>query len=630
MNGQLILKEWKEKVEILLFALAFLLIFVVAALVAAQRGDILDILTGSFLIVFLPVAAALIGASAFITEFKDGAWAYLLSRPLKKSAIWISKFAALLALVAALLAISFAVLSSIPSLSERIRELSLWGPCFALSLSLFVIAFSLSFLTEKQFQVIFLSLLAFPGFGAVFAAVLKKFPNLIPDFVFLIPVVWVLGVVSIGASSLFAFCRTDFSQPRAKAVGFLKAIALSLVLGAVVVLASIWIAGRFTRTSYLWVEVHGRTAYIDSNRGLFRYDAERGKLKRLLGGGRAYFGGRRNSAGGKVAWFEIRKVKKGRIHGWEQELWIMDEDGRNRKPILRASELESLSHSVESLLNCTISPDGRRIICFPYTLEKDKPAFWSLNSDGTGLRSHAMIGVPYVDWYYPLGWSANGRHIILNVTEKQNPQDKRWLNRLVRHYRMSVESGAWQAFPDRASGFWVFGLSPEGTQMGLLVSESAEPKSPRDVLAIFDIESMEETDILRVPGVQFIRWNPDGERVVFFAEDHKRIGVVSLTEKRIIAEKTLTDHIKPRVSWTMDWVDDGRKIALSDLDGSRYVLRVFDETFKEERVYPIPQGDSLNHIPVVYGLGQKILVLDGVKSRLWVFDLAKEKWRKLF
>jgi len=629
MNGQLILKEWKEKVEILLFALAFLLIFVVAALVAAQRGDILDILTGSFLIVFLPVAAALIGASAFITEFKDGAWAYLLSRPLKKSAIWISKFAALLALVAALLAISFAVLSSIPSLSERIRELSLWGACFALSLSLFVIAFSLSFLTEKQFQVIFLSLLAFPGFGAVFAAVLKKFPNLIPDFVFLIPVVWVLGVVSIGASSLFAFCRTDFSQPRAKAVGFLKAIALSLVLGAVVVLASIWIAGRFTRTSNLWVEVHGRTAYIDSNRGLFRYDAERGKLKRLLGGG-AYFGGRRNTAGGgKVVWFKESRVTKGPAHDLEQELWIMDEDGRNRKSLLRISEIKDPPLSGQALYDCRISPDGRRIICLPYGVEKDRPTLWSLNSDGTGLRFY-QVDVPNADWFDCFGWSADGRHIILFVMEKQNPQEKRGLKRRARLFKLSLESGVWQAFPDSASGVWVFGLSPQGTRVGLLVSESTDFNAPRDVLALFDIESMEKTDILRVQGVQFLRWNEDGGKAAFLADNSKRIGVVSLQEKRILAEKVLSDKKKEQSRGTMDWAAEGQKLVLSDFDGSRYVLRVFSDTLQEDKAYPIPQGDTINSLPNVYGLGQKVLVLDFQSSRLWVFDLAKEKWRKLF
>jgi hypothetical protein len=66
MNGQLILREWKEKIEIPLLFLALLAVVVVALLAVPGAGDLRLLLTGSVVLVFLPFLGLMIGASVSV------------------------------------------------------------------------------------------------------------------------------------------------------------------------------------------------------------------------------------------------------------------------------------------------------------------------------------------------------------------------------------------------------------------------------------------------------------------------------------------------------------------------------------------------------------------------------------
>jgi len=648
MNGQLILREWKEKFEIPLFALAFLLIFVVAALALAEQGDVLDILTGSILLVFLPMTAVLLGASAFIVEFKDGAWAYLFSRPVKKAVIWFSKFAALLMLLAGTLFVYYLVLSRVPGVRERIVEFriplvsgetfSLWGVCLTLSLSLFVIAFSLSCFSDKQIQDIFLSILVFAGFGLAFASVMKEILYWNPDFTFLIPVMWALVAISVGASSLVAFGRTDFSQPGAKIVGFLKSIVLFLAMSAVVVWAAIGIGARFRRITHIGLETSGRNAYISLSRGLYRFDSERDSLKRLDGAPWLGWGGDISVGGGKVVWSHYSLVKKNGVRDEAQELWIIDEDGRNKRSIFRSSDVQIGPLSGHYLFNYCLSRDGRRIVFLSQPPGgQDSRILWSLNSDGSGLKNY-NIGIPNLGSMYCLGWTADNKHVILNVWEKP-PKDKspqrRWL------CKYSLESGAWQEFGENAWMSYLFGLSPKGDKFGagfpLPAAQLPPPQGPSspyggrpELLSVYDLETLARTDIIQSSSFTIARWDPSGAKIAYLSNGGTRLGIYSIAEGKILSETALGPALKYFVDKSLTWAADGQKVALSDLEGSRYILRIFSENLKQDKIYPIPRGETLKTCPDVYGLGQKVLVLDFQTSRLWVFDLATEKWRKLF
>lgn len=291
MNGHLILREWKEKFEIPLLSLVLLIMLIGLISVFPQRGDVLVLLTGSIVLVFLPFLGMLIGANAFNTEIKDGAWAFLFSRPVKKSTVWISKFIALVGYLAATLLVYYVVLSMFPSIKDRLNEfgfkmeplgtISPWALCLIMSFSLFIIAFSLSFLTDNQFHVIFFSLFVFAGLAILLFMILFTIARIKPRFVFLVPIAWGLAFAGVAGASLAAFCRSDFSQPPRKVLGFLKWSALLLIPAIICILAAAWIGEWLSPLEYMDVMPEGRFAFIQTNRGDYRYDADRDELKRL-------------------------------------------------------------------------------------------------------------------------------------------------------------------------------------------------------------------------------------------------------------------------------------------------------------------------------------------------------------
>jgi ABC-type transport system involved in multi-copper enzyme maturation permease subunit len=96
MLRRMIVKEWKEKTNLMVFGLAVFVLFSVAFSVYAKDPETLDLLVSTLLLVFPVAFALLLGASGFASEFQDGAWAYLFSRPVKRWRIWLAKYASLL------------------------------------------------------------------------------------------------------------------------------------------------------------------------------------------------------------------------------------------------------------------------------------------------------------------------------------------------------------------------------------------------------------------------------------------------------------------------------------------------------------------------------------------------------
>lgn len=152
-------KEWKDKLDLLIFALAGILLYVAAFLLFPERKELVDILTGAMTVIFLPFVGLLLGAGGFSSEFKDDAWAYLFSRPVKRSTVWLAKYCALLTILAAVLLVFAAAVRLVPEMNAAVADLSLkdlgggtslMSLGFLLSWVLLTISFSLSFLTDKQ------------------------------------------------------------------------------------------------------------------------------------------------------------------------------------------------------------------------------------------------------------------------------------------------------------------------------------------------------------------------------------------------------------------------------------------------------------------------------------------------
>jgi hypothetical protein len=644
MNGQLILREWKEKIEIPVLFLALLAVVVGLLLAVADEGEAPLLLAGSAVLVLLPFLGLMIGAVAFSVENRDGAWAYLFSRPVRKSTVWLSKFVALLGYLALTLLVYYVVLSRLPGVQARLDEfgfevdllgrISPWTLGLILAFSLFVIAFALSLLTDKLFQIVFLSLILFAGFYVFLLVLFLVVRDQVkPQAVFLVPAAWFLAVAGLAAASLVSFGRADFSQPRRKALGFAKWSALFLVPALVCLLAAAAVSRWFLGEQYVWVDqVRGGSAYIVTNRGSYRYDAARDRLRKLPGINAASWGGQ--SAGvGRVVWIKETVFKKAGRRYWRQDLWTMDEEGRNVRPLLLTAESKEPSFAGQSLLNIEISPDGRRVLFNAQAVKRlaiESTVLWSINADGTGLRSYAE-GAPAADMYYCRGWSPDGSKAIVHVLEKRDPEDKRWLKRRSRLYKLSLDSGAWEPFPEHVPASYYWPISPDGKRLVYLLPDSDVFNAPRNRLVLIDLESYAETEALRIPDGQFAYWSPDGGRIAVLNDKGARLSLVSPADRSILAERSLPGGPKERGRQSLAWADDGRKLVLGDHDESGPLIRVFDAALKTETLHAVPGKRGALDVPSVFGLpGGKILVGLGSVDRLWVFDLATEKWKKLF
>ncbi len=636
MNKNLIFKEWKEKLWIPIFALVFLALFAVAAGVFAKRGDILDYLTGGIQIFFLPLIGVLLGASAFSAEFKDSTWAYLFSRPIKKSSIWLSKFAALAGLLAAIVAVTYIVLPLIPGFKERLAEAPLWGLSLFISFSVYVVSFSLSLLSEKPVLTFFLTLFIFAAFAVLPVLLIK---TLVPfafksrslqDVPFLVIIFAFLGVLALGAASLSAFCRTDFSSPKSKISGFLKSLVVFLAIGTVTGGAGWLIARQFPRPTFIRMISDGEGSILHLNRGVFRYDSQRNRLEKLIRFQRQYWLASPAVGGGKITW--AKESVKGSRQGLtlDQELWIMDIDGRNKRAIFHTSNKPDSPLAGDMIYHLSVSPDGKRLILGSYPGSRSgQKRICSLNTDGTGLRFYST-DLTYLDWINGLCWSSDSRRIVFAATIR--PSERASNKQKIRYFLLDLEAGEWTMPPEDLRGFSIFGASRDGKLLGYFGTDTADAASPKEMLRYYNIDTNAISDIVAVSRIQSVNWSPAGDRIAFLADSGRRLGIISVSEKTLLAETALEKaEIEARTPRSMAWTLDGQKIILADFRNSVHVLRIFDQALREIKSFPIPREDiPLEHLPHLYSTGDKILVMDFTASRLWSFDPATEKWKKLF
>ncbi len=165
MFKTLLIKEWKDKAVLVAFGLAIMGLMLTAFLVSGGDKDLRELIPATFLIFFFPVFGAMLGAGAFESEFRDGAWTYLLSRPVRKGTIWSAKLVALLSILAGFWLAFIGLMAVVPGLGEVVSGFKLpemlgsgleFLPLILLSsLFFFSIAFSLSILTDKQLSLVF-------------------------------------------------------------------------------------------------------------------------------------------------------------------------------------------------------------------------------------------------------------------------------------------------------------------------------------------------------------------------------------------------------------------------------------------------------------------------------------------
>ncbi|MGD8540494.1 MAG: ABC transporter permease, partial [Candidatus Aminicenantes bacterium] len=164
-------KEWRE--NILVFSLSLVILLALVILNFSGQEDLTMYFSGMFLWIFLPFAALLIGSSGYYSEFRDNAWIYMFSRPVKKWQVWLTKYIALLSIFITVVLVFYILLQSLPGLKDILDDSGLffmmggllaYSPFLLVSFLALTISYSISILSEKQFVLVFVSILIGTGF----------------------------------------------------------------------------------------------------------------------------------------------------------------------------------------------------------------------------------------------------------------------------------------------------------------------------------------------------------------------------------------------------------------------------------------------------------------------------------
>lgn len=249
MITKIFLKEWKERINIFIFSMTIFILFALITLKFSGQKEFHQFFPIFILSYFLPFIAILIGSNGFYSEFRDDAWTYIFSRPIKKWIVWLTKYFSQLTILISVILIFLLITLILPELREAMESYSIFRNQENLYLiswsilfygSLFTIAFSISFLYEKPF-IIFLSAILIRVFLAYFFTLYqellqKLFP--IAENLRGLSLLWPLSFI---LASIFAFNRSDFSQMKEKIFMFSKFAILFLILSLLI--SSAWTIG---------------------------------------------------------------------------------------------------------------------------------------------------------------------------------------------------------------------------------------------------------------------------------------------------------------------------------------------------------------------------------------------------
>jgi Tol biopolymer transport system component len=653
MFRTLFFKEWKEKLAIFAFGLGLLALALAVNLGLTKNADTRELVTGGLLALYFPFMALLIGAGGFEPESRNDAWAYLFSRPVGKGAVWAVKYLSLLSQLACLWLVFLATMVAVPGLKALVSgfrlpiafgtELQFLPWSLVISLFFFTLAFSLSPFSANWLNLLFGSLfigliLAFIAYWAsTFVTVLLR-DDWFDEKKWLHAFRWnlLLMGVAAGLASLLTLTRVDFSQPRKKIARFAGLAAPCLV--AALLIAAAWTAllPRSGDRFIYMLDRSGGATYFQTDKGLFSYDWDREKTKRLTRG-RAGIYESSPIRGGKMVFYDVDlSVKKYK----PTVLWSMNTDGSQETRLVGGGFKPEDPRSQLSPNMFLLSPDGKQVVFFDlgalFAKGNTGSPLWAINTDGSGLRNlalpEALTKGRGTDFYLNLmAWPAASPSCILLTQRPNGPQGrpKLWL------YNLGDKSS--RVLLDDARLIWYGGISPRGDY---LVFSSSSTSGPGWRLNILDLKSLDlkapDLKEVEIPGWRFAyraTWSPKGDKLAFLARQGITPGkgkfalmVVSTAEWKVLASKELTEDEKAGQSYSFDWLEDNARLVLCD--PTERTLSVLGPDLSEEKRIAVPAP-----IAAPFGFrvsGDKALVIDGERNTLWRLNLRTEGWKRVY
>jgi hypothetical protein len=600
--------------------------------------DTLDALAATLLLFFPPVFSLLLGASGFSSEFQDGAWAYLFSRPVQKSRIWLSKYLSLLTILSVVILL-FALLTKLhpalkpvpdtfnfPLLDE---DISFGILAFALPLLLFTTAFSLSILSEKTPIVAFLAALFWIVVGIVALAGLPLLEQGMYAHPFsLVLILSFLVALSLALTSLTTLNKADFSQPARRAGTFAKFAALFIL--ASVGLVTLFALGTnlFRRERYIYdLKARDNAFYFATEKEFFKFDPAEGKTEKVARHPSTW--GQMSLGGDKVAFVNYRLTGKWR--GFAQ-LRVMTSDGKEERPLVGTENQESPLYGgfIHPVL---ISPRGDRVaFIVRYGPKKSTQDLWVINSDGSGLKGYD-VGVRDAEYYMMAGFGKSDRVLFMLYTEKIRPggQDQRTGARLV---QVNLESGAVEILADKIRKPYAASMGSEATESakasgaGLIAYIQYDEATSREVLTVLNPETLEKQPVYPEDSVTAFRWNKSGDKLAFLTAG-SRLGIYSPSEGRIMQIRELAGAGYD-LRWPtqgLEWTADGRLI-LRRLEGEVSSICLLDASLTEQKAIRLPF--ETYYASRLWSAGKYALIENTERHHLWGVDLDTEKWLRIY
>jgi Tol biopolymer transport system component len=625
MFVKIIIKEWRE--NILIFSLAILMMVALIILNLTGEEEITLYTSGMFLLLFLPFAALLIGSGGFYSEYRDNAWIYLFSRPIKKESLWIFKFVSQLSLLLVIFLIFYVVRQFLPDLDKILRDLDYpdaYGELFSVSvyivmlLMAFAIAFSISLLHDKQFIIFFITILI--GTGLILAT---------QQYLFFL---WTRGfyvenegifslffALSFVIASILTFTKSDFSQIGKKIFRFSKYLLIFLVISFF--LSTVWVtrgqvfSAKSNFSIWHYQKFQRYLYFQDFRQGILRYDPDHEKIEKLNKESRFAFDSFSLRAG-KIAFLQIKNRKQ-----WTQDLWIMNTDGSQSRPLVESSKEESLFYRkrVESFI---LSADAQRV-AFITTHREEKErekrvwihTLWWMNTDGSGLKSQ-ILDVPEFQDASLISWPSFENSLVVLIHTGPLVHQKSSQVRMV-----DLDEGSSQILVENILVPPVWHLSPNQDYLVFKIRKEDENK---ESLVLMDLKTLETTELFSADFLKMWtgKWSPDGNEIAF--SRGKELWIYDLEEKKI--EKVSQRNYEYEIGF--DWTSDGQKfILLAPIDGENQLV-IMDNNFQEEKTIKIPVqfkgGIS------VWGLQKQAILKGTMRGALWRVDLETEDWKKVY
>jgi len=632
MFRKLFLKELREKVNILIFFTINLLIFALIYLFYPRaKSELLEYLYLAMILVVFPLTSVLLGSSGFYSEFKDDSWTYLFSRPIKKWKIWLIKYlsqtliflSALLILLSTILILPRlkVVIATFNSSSNIPGDSPLFFSCLVLAFILFTISFSISFLYEKQFIIIFVSisitmglLLVWDRYNAFLGRILYESSGI----EFYASIIWLSFILA----SVITFIRSDFSQIWKKIWKFSKSALLFLAL-------SFFLLGTGTfyliKASYKYLPYSSDAyheykgdLYFETDKGIFRYLPEKDKLEKII----------------KSKLFlpfnsqDLYSVRGEKIiflqHiDWEygnSELWIMNTDGSQKKRLIKSGITEDSPFYNANIYSCILSNDGKEIVFITRVYLSGETyniiyTLWRINSDGTGLKSKGLRfpGEPY--FLRLIAWSESDNSLIF-LLSGMIP------SKIVKY---DLKNEKYKILADSLNRPRELRISPK---QNFLAFQYYENNTEEQTLSLLNLQTFEKKEVYKAGSIDGYKWSKNGDNIVFIA-DKNELYVYDLKQDKIRKVKELTYGRPFRRRLNFDFILNGQKFVVVDVINNEPHIVVISRQFKEEKSIKIPFRTKYG-IRYILGINNTVLVENPDKDELWLVNLDTENWQKIY